>query len=139
MTGLLTGTVLLVGGAVWSFLTYGEVSERDIQNVGAVEVQQTVYRGEMVEAALEQFRQKKSDYQALLGASGIENLDIEEVEIIADPIEAFEEEVSEEELETDEISEVAPEAEEIEAEPVEIEAPRSIGEPETPPDLQPGF
>lgn len=149
--GLVSGFVLLLGGAVWSFLTYGEVSERDVQNVGAVEVQQTVYREEMVEAALEQFRQKKSDYQELLVASETNNPDIEEVEVIIDPIEAFtEEEVPEEEgleqevIETDETevsetTEVAPETEEVNVEPVEIEEPQSIGPPTTPPDLQPGF
>jgi hypothetical protein len=138
--GLVFGLLTLVGGAGWSFLTYGEVSERDVQNVDTVEVQQTVYRGEMVEAALEQFRQKNSEYQALLVASTINNLDIEEDEMIADSTESSGEEVTEEEdPETGETSEVAPEAEEIEDQPVEIEMPRSIGEPETPPDLQPGF
>ena len=64
--GLFGGMILLILGATWSVLTYREVSNRGVENAGTVEVEQTIYRDDLVNAALEKLRERQADYQALL-------------------------------------------------------------------------
>lgn len=67
--GLVVGMLAFTGGAVWSYITYNEVRERDIESVNPAEVQQNVYQEGLVNAALSEFRQRKISYETLLNAS----------------------------------------------------------------------
>lgn len=132
MVGFIAGLLLLVIGAVWSFITYREIAERDVENVDIEEVQQTVYREDMVNSALEQFRDRKESYQVLLNRTNeITPEEIVDVEDNVVPVE----EVVEDNVQTEE--EVVNEPEVIE-EGVAPEDEQPIGPPTDAPDVESG-
>lgn len=81
--GLLVACLLLIGGASWSFVTYNEVSERDVQSVNTTKVEQNVYQEGLVEAALEEFRSRREGYDVLLDDT--ENTQPEIIEKVETP------------------------------------------------------
>ena len=134
MVGFIGGLILLIVGAAWSFTTYKEVGERDVESVDVGEVKQTVYREDMVNAALEQFRERKEQYEALINQPEVivpEEV-IEDEEESDEPIEEVEVEEPEEPVE--EI--VEEESEVIEEETPEEEQPS--GPPTDAPDVESG-
>lgn len=64
--GLCTSLLILVGGAVWSTFTYLEVSERTVESASTEAVAGNVYRGDIVAAALEKFRERTDNFDQLL-------------------------------------------------------------------------
>lgn len=109
LTGFITGLLLLIAGGAWSSITYQEVGERDVENINVEEVKQTIYRGDIVDSALDEFRDRNEKYRALLNESNTETLEIEpaeDVEEITEPEEVIEEPVPEEVLVEDPVVEV---------------------------------
>jgi hypothetical protein len=63
--GLIVAVLFLIIGGGWSFVTYQELSSRDVQNVEAVEIKQSGYRPETINSALQLFRERIEQYQVL--------------------------------------------------------------------------
>ena len=121
--GLLGGLILLIVGATWSFFTYRDVSGREVENTDTVEVEQTIYRDELVNAALEKLRERQASYQALLDERNSYRPPIEVVE--EQPEAVIEEEV---ETVTEEESVIEEPIEEGESEAVTLEETPDEGE-----------
>lgn len=93
MIGFLFGVLLFVAGAVWSFLTFEEIANRDVDSVITEEVQQTVYQEETIDTALQLFRERRASYETLLGSAQItvpEEVVIAEEESTSDEVSADE-------------------------------------------------
>lgn len=64
--GLFFSLVVLIGVGAWSCITYFEITNRAIEVSAEEMAGQTIYRSEIVEAALSQFRERAENYQQLL-------------------------------------------------------------------------
>lgn len=64
--GLFFTLLIVAGMATWSCLTYFNVTNRSIETDAEVLTNQTVYRTEIVDAALAEFRQRAENYDQLL-------------------------------------------------------------------------
>lgn len=80
--GLLVGFLCLAGGGIWSYLTFQDVSKRDVTSINAVTIEQNVYQENVVNTALGTFEKRKEKYQAMLQvAQSIEPEVIEEATV----------------------------------------------------------
>lgn len=110
-TGLAFGLLVVVVGGIWSFVTYNEISDRDVDSSGAGEITQNVYRGEMVDTALDLFRDRKNAFAELSGTASV-YLPTAEEEATESELEESEQEIDIESVEVmEETSDVEPTSE----------------------------
>jgi hypothetical protein len=124
MIGFLAGVAVLLAGGTWSYLTYQEIAARDIDTVTVSEVQQTGYRGELINSALSNFESRVTDYRALLESANA---------MLPETLET--EDVSEPEPTTETPVPVTPPADD----PPVAEESTPVGPPVAPPDIEVGL
>ena len=119
LLGLLFISLGVVGIGVWSYVTYVDITNQSIESNEEIFANQTVYRTEIIDVALELFRERADNYEQL-----IENR-------VTTPVT---EEVSEsvEEIGTAETQEVVSEDNEIVPEESEAEVDNQSDESVTP-------
>ncbi len=68
-TGLLIGIILLGVGGWWSVHSYLQYSSVSLENIETITPESFVYRGSMIEVALNNFSERKKVYDSLLPKS----------------------------------------------------------------------
>ncbi len=93
VVGLVLAILVVAGIAVWSSTTYLAITDRSVDTTIGDANTQTVYRTEVIDAALTQFRERAENYEQLLENRVTVPVVIESLEPEVD--------IDEEELETD--------------------------------------
>jgi len=107
--GLLVAVGFLAAGTTWSFITFQDLSERNVENVDEVKIKQSGYQPEAIDGALELFKERIERYEALT-TSPVTPSEPEEAETEALPTNPTEQE-AEDEASTGEELAPAPEPE----------------------------
>jgi len=138
LVGLFFGLVLLVSGGAWSIITYDEVKNLNIESVNITEIEQTIYRGDMVEAALKEFRDRKESYQLFLDETDV----VIEVSAVEEELAEGEGEEAEENIEAETpaspIETIEGEEEPSTPEQTVEDLSQSSSPPETSPEIESG-
>ena len=68
-TGLIIGIIILGAGGWWSVYSYLKYSNVSLENIETITPESFVYRGSVIEAALNNFSERKKVYDSLLPKS----------------------------------------------------------------------